>query len=996
MANRYWFGATGAWTTTATTVWAAATPISFTASCSGTALTTTGSPALVVGMTVRNAAGTTLGTISSGSGNSWVVSTGGTHASQTMYATTVGASVPTAADSVFFNTPYAQTVTLTGALLCLDFTVSAGPVTFTSTGTVTSSGSMSLVTGTVWSATGTITFNATTAKTITTAGITINSSMTLNGIGGSWQLQDALNMPSGRTFTLTNGTLDLNNKTLTAGLFSSTNSNARTIAFGASGVITVIATGTIWNTAIATNLTVTGTPTVNVSNNSATTATIAAGVVSEANSISFNITVGTYTLSFLATANHAARNVNFTGFAGTWGANSTGIIYGNLTLSTGMTITGSSANAITFGATSGTKTITTNGKGITFPLTFNGAGGAWQLQDNLSVTNVNVTVTLTAGTLNLNDKILSCAFFASSNANTRNISFGTIGNITVNASGGTVWNTTTTTGLTVTGTPLVKITNSSTFATTITPGSPSESNTISFIINSVAAFALTITAGNIRSLDLANYVGQLQNTAISVYGDYTLGPSMSFSATITSATTFASTSGTSRTIRNNGKTIPFPLIFNGIGGSWILADSMYNTNASTGITWSNGSIDLNNFSLGLNELTVTATGTFTFGTGAVNLDTSLGPATLNIGSGLTFPTVGSTFNCSPGGGQSASISMNFSGSNQPKLNINFSGGSVSLSSFAADLNIFGISGTISFPGTATLYNTLIPDSVTVVPPTTTILSSGKNSDTTVSIQQNWNSTCSVISPTPGYKISLINDLTLSSFIRYIGMAGGTLDLNGFNLTAGAVYSTSNSSFTMNNGNITITRDDVGFGGPVWQDQPGVSSIAFNDSSGSINFTSTTASSSMATYTSTTIPKINVSGSPAFTIYNSVNSSLNMTDISSTGADIILLAGQTFNFSAFTLSGCALKSSSTAQQATVSKTSGTVSVSNLTISWINATGGAIWNAFTSNGNVDGGNNSGWIFVAATKLYLGVKSRIQAYLGIRTDGQLYRGTKTIGWI
>jgi hypothetical protein len=62
------------------------TTVSITASCSGTTLTTTGFPTLIIGMTILSSTGTSLGTISSGSGNSWVVTIGGTYASQTMSA----------------------------------------------------------------------------------------------------------------------------------------------------------------------------------------------------------------------------------------------------------------------------------------------------------------------------------------------------------------------------------------------------------------------------------------------------------------------------------------------------------------------------------------------------------------------------------------------------------------------------------------------------------------------------------------------------------------------------------------------------------------------------------------------------------------------------------------------------------------------------------------------------------------------------------------------
>ena len=60
--------------------------LSFTASCAGTTLSTTGTPALAVGYTVYSSTGISLGTITGGSGDSWTVSIGGTYDSQTMTA----------------------------------------------------------------------------------------------------------------------------------------------------------------------------------------------------------------------------------------------------------------------------------------------------------------------------------------------------------------------------------------------------------------------------------------------------------------------------------------------------------------------------------------------------------------------------------------------------------------------------------------------------------------------------------------------------------------------------------------------------------------------------------------------------------------------------------------------------------------------------------------------------------------------------------------------
>lgn len=160
MANRYWVGGTGTWNTSSTTNWSA----------------------------------------SSGGGS--------------------GASVPTAADSVFFDQAGTYTVTMTGALTCLDITVSAGTVTF-ATGTsptLAVSGSMTLLTGTLWTSTGRTTFNATTTgKTITTNGVSFPCSFTFNGASGAWSLGGALTITGfGSPYvSLTNGTLDLNGKTFT-------------------------------------------------------------------------------------------------------------------------------------------------------------------------------------------------------------------------------------------------------------------------------------------------------------------------------------------------------------------------------------------------------------------------------------------------------------------------------------------------------------------------------------------------------------------------------------------------------------------------------------------------------------------------------------------------------------------------------------------------------------------------------------------------------------
>lgn len=83
----------------------------------------------------------------------------------------------------------------------------------------------------------------------------------------------------------------------------------------------------------------------------------------------------------------------------------------------------------------------------------------------------------------------------------------------------------------------------------------------------------------------------------------------------------------------------------------------------------------------------------------------------------------------------------------------------------------------------------------------------------------------------------------------------------------------------------------------------------------------------------------------------------------TNGTVKLKNGVTSTVGAFATSGTNqkfLESTLAGSQATLSQASGTVSARYLTIKDINATGGATWQAFTTNNNVDSGNNLGWDF------------------------------------
>lgn len=242
---------------------------------------------------------------------------------------------------------------------------------------------------------GTGTCTTASGSTCTTA--TLNSSTLALTLGANHTMAG--------TFTLISGTLSLGSFTLSCNIFSSSNSNTRIIAFG-TGNITLIGNNTaIWNTNVFTNLSITGTSTVNCTYAGSTgTRTITCNPSgAESLAISFNISAGTDTVTTGA-GSMTFKNLNFTGFAGTL-LNRPLIIYGNLTFSSGMTLT-AGALTTTFAATSGTQQITTNAKTIDFPLIFNGVGGTFAFQDALTQGSTRA-FTITNGTVQLKNGVTS-------------------------------------------------------------------------------------------------------------------------------------------------------------------------------------------------------------------------------------------------------------------------------------------------------------------------------------------------------------------------------------------------------------------------------------------------------------------------------------------------------------------------------------------------------------------------------------------------------------
>ena len=683
----------------------------------------------------------------------WVGGTGNWDTTTTHWSATSGgaggASVPTAADNVIFNSASGTNFTVTVATssrTCLDFTAVSGvSMTFAGTSSLSISGSLSLpASGFTPTYTGTITFNVPSAKTITTNGVALASQLVFNGTGGSWALQTAVTTTG--AVVLTAGTLDLNAKTLTAASFVSTGTTTRSIgSTGGTGYITTTGSGTNLNVT-GSNISNTGVWGFKISYSGATATT----VTNSALAITTYINSGTYVLSL--TSGNVYNDLDFTGFNGSWAASSSiQNLYGNFILpASGGSYTGfAGVGNITFVRTSGTSTITTNGRTFPFGINVNGVGGTVQFADNFSQ-NISMSLILTNGTLDINSKtntvgiftiisgthaltngtlnctsvthtsgnlsigtgynitsagaytftagsitindgvVLTIPSFVSTNTNTRSIAFGT-GSIKTTSTG-TVWNVTGASGLSYTGTPNVNIDNNTATALTIT-NTATETSAFNFnIIN--GTYALTLTSGNsYKNLNFTGFAGTWAagTTTHTIYGDWTFPASGgTFSGTSGTATlTFARTSGTS-IITTNGRTVNFTFALNGVGGTLQLADNLSQTSLQS-FRLTNGTLDINSKTTSFYSLTINAVGTRALSNGTLNCSTvNHSTGDLSIGAGYTVVCSG-VYIFSGG-----SITINDG--------ITLSTGQFSSSGSTARSIAFG-TGNITTTGSGTMWNT---------------------------------------------------------------------------------------------------------------------------------------------------------------------------------------------------------------------------------------------------------------------------------------------------
>jgi len=758
------------------------------------------------------------------------------------------------------------------------------------------------------------------AQTITSAGKTFGVTVD-TGAGVAVTLADALLCSN--ILTLTSGTLDDNGQTVTAAGFSSASGNTRDIKCSTTWSVTG---GGQWITSNSTGLT--------YSVNSGVISFVGAGsrlsitnAPGAATMPKILVASGSYTLTL---TDVVSKGIDFTGSTVTCAATTYTTKGGNITLATGGTYT---FFVPIFGATSGTDSLTSNGKTIS-GITVDGVGGTASLADAAVLSGV---LTVTKGTFTDNGQTLTLDTFSSSNSNTRDIKCSTTWSVT--GTGASMWSSDTNTGLTYSvNSGTISLTTNSATGRTITTGASAP--LMPKILAAVGSYTLTLTNVNCKGLDFTGSTVTC-GSAPKVAGALTLATG----GTYTSFTpTMSGTSGT-QSITSSGKTIS-TLTVDGVGGTASLVDAMTCSDLAT-IT--NGSFTSNGQSftaLGIssnnsNTRALTATGsetwTMTGTTTAWNTSTMTG-CTATMGTSLvTFSGLSPTINAS---------TFAF-------YNITASTGITTLSSGCR------ATGTGTFGGTALNvrgdWNVATISGLTSL---TTFSTAG------ASITSNGQSFAAV-------EINGAFTYTLQDAFVCTGtltLTRGTIALNGFNLTAPSLTNTGASTRAITFGaSETFSLTSTG---TVWNTTG--ANFSITPATGTIKFTNVSATSKTFAGLSLTYGTLWFSG--AGTGDNIITGANTFASIKTDGTlavkTITLPAATTTTLSAASLdiNGNAtyttiFRSSSADSAATLSCASGNITLNYVSIKDSTPTGGAAFWAPIHGGcvNVSGNIATGWWFL-----------------------------------
>lgn len=354
--------------------------------------------------------------------------------------------------------------------------------------------------------------------------------------------------------------------------------------------------------------------------------------------------------------------------------------------------------------------------------------------------------------------------------------------------------------------------------------------------------------------------------------------------------------------------------------------------------------------------------TFAFGTSKILVEGDNGIVWRNVGTNTYTGTPRVDFTYS---GATGTRSIMPGGAASNPLNVYVTAGTdiVALTTGSpgiyGTLDLTGFAGTLSHNGTLLFYGDYILSTGVTLPSNTGV---------------------TYFSATTGPKTIKCAGKTIGVPVIFNGVGGSWQFADDFTMALGRTFTLTNGLVDANNKNVTVGNFNLGVGTKTltlgsgtwtvlntnWNAVTNNANLTVSPSTGTISMVDSIANKAF-NGGGFTWPTLNIGTSVGSLSISQSNTFANITNTVSP-ATIRLQAGTTQTVTNFSLSGTAgnlvtLNCLTAGSTATLSDTTGTNSVSYLNIKDIVATGGATWEAYTTNGNVDGGNNTGWVFNTA---------------------------------
>jgi len=538
------------------------------------------------------------------------------------------------------------------------------------------------------------------------------------------------------------------------------------------------------------------------------------------------------------------------------------------------------------------------------------------------------------------NKTLTVAALLTSATTSKIIKLGASATVNITGNNRTVIDFVTGTNLNFQTPSIVNLTYSgSTGTRTIAGGNGLNAKTVNVLAGSDT---LTIT-GLMVALDFTGFTGTWTNAGISV-GALTLTAGMTVGAGANTVTFFRT-----GTVTSSGQTLDFPVTVSNSGITITLADNM-TVGSSRLFTLTQGTLVLgsNTLTAGRFSSTGTSTRSVTRTTGNITL-TGNGATVLALtGSNATYGA-GLAFTCNYSG-STGTRTFNVTDVN-PEIDITAGSDIVTFTTNNAvgNLDFTGFSGTWSNV-VMSLASLTVSTGMTVTAGantvtfarTGTVTSNGKTLDFPVTING------------AGITATIGDTLSIGT-TRNLSLAQGTLNFNNQNASLGTFTSQVANTRVLTLGSGTITVN--GSGTDAWR------AVGPTVTASTATIRMVSASAKTFAGGGLTWPTLENAGAGALTITG--NNTFTTISNSVQPATFTFTAGTTQTVTNFNVNGTAgnlvtIQSSTAGTQATLSKASGIVSVNYCSLKDSNATGGASWYAETALGNVDAGNNTGWLF------------------------------------